>query len=81
MMDQFDVNIAVPPPEREEDVIVVTGPVKNVEKALEALKKRNEEIEAENEDRKLRSFRMVVNVENKYHSKIIGKLRKTTKFF
>lgn len=74
MMDEFDVNIAVPPPERQEDIIVVTGPVKNVERAIEALHKRNEEIEAQSEDRKLRSFQMVMTVPNQYHSKIIGKI-------
>lgn len=72
MMEEFDVNISVPPLEREENIIVVTGPIKHVEKALEALRLRNEEVEAGNEDRKLRNFEMTVEVAAKYHSKIIG---------
>ena len=72
MMDQFDVNIAVPPADKKEAVIVVTGPEKHVEAAMNALKKRNEEIEAENEDRKLRQFELVIDVPNKHHSKLIG---------
>lgn len=73
MMDEYDVNIAVPPPEKKEEIIVVTGPVAHVDAALEALRKRNDEIEADNEDRKLRQFEMVLNVANKHHPKLIGR--------
>jgi len=73
LMDEFDVNINVPPPEKKEEIIIVTGPIKNVERALEALTKRNDEIEAENEDRKLRNFEMILNVANRHHSKLIGR--------
>lgn len=72
MMDECDVNILVPPAEKQDTVIVVTGPIKNVEQALAALTKRNDEIESENEDRKLRNFELVIEVANKYHSKLIG---------
>jgi len=73
MMDECDVNILVPPAEKQDSVIVVTGPIKNVEQALAALTKRNDEIESENEDRKLRNFELVIEVANKYHSKLIGR--------
>lgn len=73
MMEEFDVNIAVPPPEKEEATIVVTGPSAHVEKAVEALKARNEDIEKENEDRKLRQFELVINVAAEYHPKLIGR--------
>lgn len=73
LMDEYDVNINVPPPDRREDTIIVTGPIKHVERAIEALTKRNNEIEAENEDRRLRNFELVLNVPNKYHSKLIGR--------
>jgi len=73
LMEDYDVNISVPPPEKKEDIIVVTGPIKHVEAALEALTKRNNEIEAENEDRKLRQFEMILEVPNKHHPKIIGR--------
>ena len=74
LMDEYDVNINVPPPDRKEEIITVTGPVKHVERAIEALTKRNNEIEAENEERRLRNFELVLNVPNKYHSKLIGEL-------
>jgi len=73
MMDEFDVNIAVPPADNKEDTIVVTGPAKHVENAINALKIRNDEIEAENEDRKLRQYELVIEVPNKYHPKLIGR--------
>merc|ERR1719462_545129 len=73
MMEEFDVNIAVPPPENQDPVIVVTGPVAHVTDAIAALKSRNEEIEKENEDRKLRQFELVMNVAAEYHPKLIGR--------
>jgi len=71
-MDDYDVNINVPPPERKEDTIIVTGPVKNVERAIQALEKRNDEIESENEERRLQRFEMILTVSNKHHPKLIG---------
>jgi predicted PilT family ATPase len=73
MMEEFDVNIAVPPPENQEATIVVTGAAANVTNAVEALKERNEDIEKENEDRKLRQFELVINVAAEYHPKLIGR--------
>jgi len=73
MMDEYDVNIAVPPPENQESVITVTGPSAHTEKAVQALKARNAEIEKENEDRELRRFELVMNVAAEYHPKLIGR--------
>lgn len=73
LMEEYDVNINVPPLDRREETIIVTGPIKHVERAIEALTKRNDEIEAENEERRLRNFELVLNVANKYHSKLIGR--------
>lgn len=72
LMDENDVNINVPPPERKEETIVVTGPIKNVERAILALTERNNAIEAENEERRLRQFEMILEVPNKHHPKLIG---------
>lgn len=66
MMKEYDVNISVPPADKKDDIIVVTGPPKCVTEAIEALKKMNDDIE-------LRNFFIVVEVPNKYHSKLIGK--------
>jgi len=73
MMDDFDVNIAVPPPENKDPIIVVTGPAAHVAEAMKALKARNDEIEKENEDRRLRAFELVMNVPAEYHPKLIGR--------
>jgi len=73
MMDEFDVNIAVPPPENKNSIIVVTGPAAHVANAMKALESRNEDIEKENEDRKLRQFELVMNVNSEYHPKLIGR--------
>jgi len=73
MMEDFDVNIAVPPPENQDPVIVVTGPRAHVVDAIEALKARNDDIEKENEERKLRQFELVMNVPVEYHPKLIGR--------
>jgi len=73
MMDDFDVNIAVPPPENQDSIIVVTGPTAHVTDAIKALRARNDDIEKENEDRKLRQFELVMNVPTDYHPKLIGR--------
>jgi len=73
LMNQFDVNIAVPSSDKQSETITVTGLVANVEPAIEALKKKNAEIEQENEDRKARQFEMKVEVPADYHPKLIGR--------
>lgn len=51
MMDEFDVNITIPPSRDESDQVVVIGTRPKVNKAIEALEQKVAEIEAENEDR------------------------------
>ncbi|CAN7986811.1 unnamed protein product [Ixodes pacificus] len=72
LMEDHDVNISVPPQADESDVLVVSGTPANVASAKEALLQRVEQILEEEEDRKLRSFHLEVEVDNKYHPKIIG---------
>lgn len=73
LMNQFDVNIAVPSSDKQSETITVTGLVANVKQAIEALKKKNGEIEQENEDRKLRQFEMKIEVRADHHPKLIGR--------
>uniref|UniRef100_A0A8C9U6C1 Vigilin n=1 Tax=Scleropages formosus TaxID=113540 RepID=A0A8C9U6C1_SCLFO len=73
MMEGYEVNIWVPQPEQQSDVIKVTGQVANVERAHAALLERVKELQAEQEDRALRSFRLTMSVHPKYHPKIIGR--------
>jgi len=73
LMNQFDVNIAVPSSDKQSETITVTGLLANVEQAIVALKKKNAEIEQENEDRRLRQFEMKIEVRADYHPKLIGR--------
>lgn len=51
MMDEFDVNIAIPPSRDESDQVTIVGTRTKVDRAIQALKEKVAEIEAENEDR------------------------------
>ena len=50
-MNEFDVNILIPPARDECDDVTISGPRENVAHAINALNKRVDEIEAENEDK------------------------------
>lgn len=73
MMEEYEVNIWVPQPERQLDVIKVTGLAANVERAKVGLLERVKELQAEQEDRALRSFKVTMSVDPKFHPKIIGR--------
>lgn len=73
MMEEYEVNIWVPQPERQLDVIKVTGLAPNVERAKLGLQERVKELQAEQEDRALRSFKVTMSVDPKFHPKIIGR--------
>uniref|UniRef100_A0A3Q3WGK9 Vigilin n=1 Tax=Mola mola TaxID=94237 RepID=A0A3Q3WGK9_MOLML len=73
MMEEYEVNIWVPQPEKQLDVIKVTGLVANVERAKLGLLERVRELQAEQEDRALRSFKATMSVDPKFHPKIIGR--------
>ncbi|KAM6909078.1 vigilin [Xenentodon cancila] len=73
MMEEYEVNIWVPQPEKQLDVIKVTGLVSNVERAKQGLLERVKELQAEQEDRVLRSFKVTMSVDPKFHPKIIGR--------
>ena len=51
MMNEFDVNILIPPARDESEDVTISGPRENVAQAINALNKRVDEIEAENEDK------------------------------
>lgn len=99
----LQVNIWVPQPEKQLDVIKVTGLVANVERAKQGLMERVKDLQAEQEDRvrvqqsnhnyyivkifehlrfftllhvlsqALRSFKVTMSVDPKFHPKIIGR--------
>uniref|UniRef100_A0A8D3C443 Vigilin n=1 Tax=Scophthalmus maximus TaxID=52904 RepID=A0A8D3C443_SCOMX len=73
MMDEFEVNIQVPAPEQQSDKIAITGLANHLDRAKEGLLDRVKELQAEQEDRALRSFKLTITVDPKYHPKIIGR--------
>uniref|UniRef100_A0A3Q2CFZ8 Vigilin n=1 Tax=Cyprinodon variegatus TaxID=28743 RepID=A0A3Q2CFZ8_CYPVA len=73
LMEEYEVNIWVPQPEKQLDVIKVTGLAANVERAKLGLLERVKELQAEQEDRALRSFKVTMSVDPKFHPKIIGR--------
>ncbi|XP_062858912.1 vigilin isoform X2 [Trichomycterus rosablanca] len=73
MMEDYEVNIWVPQQEQQSDVIKIMGQEANVERAKQALQSRVKELQAEQEDRALRSYKVSLSVDPKYHPKIIGR--------
>jgi len=73
MMNQFDVNIRVPPQEAKSDIICISGVPTNVEAAKEGLAEKVVELEKEKEEKALKSFEIQVDVNPEYHPKIIGR--------
>lgn len=73
LMDRFDVNIKVPPSEDQSNIIVITGPAKNIAEAKVALGERVADLEKEKADRAAKSFEVRVEVNPEYHPKIIGR--------
>uniref|UniRef100_A0A8P4KNS9 Vigilin n=1 Tax=Dicentrarchus labrax TaxID=13489 RepID=A0A8P4KNS9_DICLA len=73
MMDEFEVNIQVPAPDQQSDKIAITGLANHLDRAKEGLLERVKELQVEQEDRALRSFKLTITVDPKYHPKIIGR--------
>ncbi|MBN3286830.1 VIGLN protein, partial [Polyodon spathula] len=73
MMDEYEVNIQVPAPELQSDTISITGLASNLDRAKAGLLERVKELQADQEDRALRSFKLTISVDPKYHPKIIGR--------
>ncbi|KAM8874140.1 high density lipoprotein binding protein a isoform 2-T7 [Spinachia spinachia] len=73
MMDEFEVNIQVPAPEQQSDKIFISGLANHLDRAREGLLDRVKELQADQEDRALRSFKLTITVDPKYHPKIIGR--------
>lgn len=51
MMEQFDVNIIIPPQSDHSDIITIKGPPAKVEQTKAALRERIEQLEMEKQDR------------------------------
>lgn len=73
MMEQFNVNISVPPQDEHSDYIKVRGPPANVQRAADALAEKVKNLELEKEDRLLKSHELEIEVDPSYHPKLIGR--------
>jgi len=73
MMDDFKVNIVIPPANTQSDTITIYGPPSNVEEVKRALQDKVDQLHTEKEDRELKSFKLEIHVDPKHHPKIIGR--------
>ncbi|XP_039296374.1 vigilin [Nilaparvata lugens] len=73
LSQRFDVQISVPPSHQRADTIQVSGSPANVALAKEAIQDKMLEVDADNEDRKKKSFEVKLTVSQEYFPKIIGK--------
>lgn len=73
MNEKYEVNVSVPPATEQSDMIKISGLPVNVENAKQALQERCEQLEGKKQDQVLRSFQVKVEVDPKYHPKIIGR--------
>lgn len=73
LMQDHDVNISIPPAEQASNGVKVRGPPGNVARAKAAIMDRLKQLEDEKEDRELKSFQVIAEVDEKYHPKIIGR--------
>ncbi|KAK7093511.1 hypothetical protein V1264_007247 [Littorina saxatilis] len=73
MMQDFDVNISIPPPSENSDLVKVSGAPENAERARQALEEKVVQLDGEKEDRALKGFQLSVEVDPRHHPKIIGR--------
>ncbi|VDM37385.1 unnamed protein product [Toxocara canis] len=72
LMQAHDVNISIPQEDKHLDEITVTGQAENVEEAVADILRRVAEFEEAAEDRRLRSFKLSVEIPQEYHTRLIG---------
>ncbi|ROT68906.1 putative vigilin [Penaeus vannamei] len=60
MMTEFDVNIQVPPAQDQSDIIRITGPPANTERASAALRLKVQQLEEEERDRQARPSACII---------------------
>ncbi|XP_075236995.1 satellite-binding protein 1 Dp1 [Lycorma delicatula] len=73
LSNRYDVHINVPQSTEHLDTITINGSRANIKLAKEAIQDKMIEIDAENEDRRRKSFEVKLNVPAEYFPKIIGK--------
>ncbi|CAJ0581839.1 unnamed protein product, partial [Mesorhabditis spiculigera] len=72
IMQDCDVNIAIPKEEQQTEEITITGAHEAVELAIQAIDEKRVEFDAQAEDRRLKSWELELEIPAIYHQKIIG---------
>ncbi|CAK9823134.1 Hdlbp [Anthophora retusa] len=73
LMNTYDVHIMLSPAEEKLDYIKISGTPSCVENAKQAILDKCKVLEAERQDRALKSFELKIEVDPEYHPKIIGR--------
>ncbi|XP_046605985.1 vigilin [Neodiprion virginianus] len=73
LMEKYDVHIMLSPAEQKLDFIKISGTPPCVEEAKEAILEKCKNLEAQRQDRALKSFELKIEVDPEYHPKIIGR--------
>ncbi|XP_052601863.1 vigilin-like [Peromyscus californicus insignis] len=72
LVKEFEVHIQILQPGRNSDIISIMGLAANVEQAKMKLQKRVKALQMEIEDRTLRNFKLILNLDPKCRAKITG---------
>ncbi|KAK2586763.1 hypothetical protein KPH14_011792 [Odynerus spinipes] len=73
LMNMYDVHIMLSPAEEKLDYIKISGTPSCVENAKQAILEKCKALEAERQDRALKSFELKLEIDPEYHPKIIGR--------
>ncbi|KAI4494366.1 hypothetical protein M0802_009049 [Mischocyttarus mexicanus] len=73
LMNMYDVRIMLSPAEEKLDYIKISGTPPCVENAKQAILEKCKSLEADRQDRALKSFELKIEIDPEYHPKIIGR--------
>lgn len=73
LMNMYDVRIMLSPAEERLDYIKISGTPSCVENAKQAILEKCKSLEADRQDRALKSFELKIEIDPEYHPKIIGR--------
>ncbi|XP_043666503.1 vigilin [Vespula pensylvanica] len=73
LMNMYDVRIMLSPAEEKLDYIKISGTPSCVENAKQAILEKCKSLEADRQERALKSFELKIEIDPEYHPKIIGR--------
>lgn len=72
LMNQHAVRVKIPIADEKCEDISISGTSENVDAAIADIQERVAELDRQSDDRKLRSFKISIEVPTKYHQRLIG---------